>query len=440
VIVTLVGASLSGCDAGENEIDYDALGLDPPLAQHQIEAIQRAIHTEYDLNDIVLPNGWSVRAYLDHLGIGGQERGGQPTLGGYGPQTQKNALLALVQERAWFFTNDDNFQYPDEGASGGVTRPAQHGLAYSWGSDDHTIRRPPPGQLRPCANTSIYGLDCSGFIYNLWTAAGLDLGVRRNANAYSNPSFWNAVFNDNGLPRLRAAALDNIAPEELETGDMVFWRGDPTTPTRATHVGIVLETEEGELALFHAPGLGPPTSPEQCMANYGPQWGPMQTSLDDSYWFDADRSGSRSVVRITTDISGAWLLFGRCVDQSYDAFELELNLVSPEDHSVAANGTGTDYNGQPLNVVLEGSYTRASNTLRGDLTFTFINTGGTRIDRFQHRLNEDDTGYFPATLIYHSSSGCPLLVRLVSGELAPLPPNPVREPDSRLGVLASRND
>src|SRR5690606_21923614 len=150
------------------------------------------------------------------------------------------------------------------------------------------------------------------------------------------------------------------------------------------------------------------------------RWGPQQTSLDDDYWFSG-RGGPWGVVRIVTDISGDWLLYGRCQDQTTDAFSLTLTFVSEEDQDVTASGSGTDYDGDPLFVVLEGTYLQDTNTLSADINFSFPDTGGSRIDTFERRLNEDDTGYFPATLVYHSTNGCDLAVRLVNQETAPPP-------------------
>lgn len=253
---------LGSCDTQEEPeiIDYEAEGLDTPLLAEQLEAISEIPRTTFDLDDIILPNGRTVADFLDEYGYLDEEGSTPPphffSLDEFGPQTQKNLLIGRMNQLAWRLTNRSDYVYPEEPPQNGVLRPAQRGLAYRYGGKDYTVRaQPTTGGCRNHA--AIYGLDCSGFIYNLAFAAGIDIrdGQRdRNANEQRRPETWVEEFELAGLTRLSVEDLGQLDPSEFKTGDIIYWFGDPAYPNVASHIGIVLETNEGELALFHSPG------------------------------------------------------------------------------------------------------------------------------------------------------------------------------------------
>ena len=66
-------------------------------------------------------------------------------------------------------------------------------LAYSWGGKEHTIRKAPPGANTVCTH-QIYGLDCSGFIYQLFKKGGVDIAPG-NADRQRKPeNIKNAIL------------------------------------------------------------------------------------------------------------------------------------------------------------------------------------------------------------------------------------------------------
>src|SRR5690606_4897471 len=87
-----------------------------------------------------------------------------------GPQDARNLMIARLTVVALNLTDRSKHQYPDEGKG----KPAQNGLAYSWGGKDHLKRQVPPGEGTVCQE-AVYGLDCSGFIYQLFAQAGVPI-------------------------------------------------------------------------------------------------------------------------------------------------------------------------------------------------------------------------------------------------------------------------
>lgn len=393
--------------------NYESQGLDTPLSEEQLAAISNIPLTTYNLGDIILPNGKKVDDFLKEYGLLQASTADVRSLAAeLGPQAQKNIIIGLMAQRGSVLTTRSNFVYPEEPKQGNILRPAQNGLAYSYGQKDFTVRAVPPAGK--CKQAAIYGLDCSGFIYQLATNAGLSIPLG-TANTQRKAATWDAAFKKVGFGKLKAEELGQISPSKLETGDIIYWFGNSKSPDVATHIGIVLQTSDGQLGVFHSPG----SSEGTCEANYGDKRGPIQMTLNDSYWFGG-KAGTWGVTRFVTDISGKWRLFGRCQAQSTDAFALDMTLTNEADQSISASGNGTDYDGSPMSIVMTGTYNKATNVLNATLNYSFPTKGASRVDQFEHRLSQDDTGYFPTTDV-SNSGGCPAAVRLVSQEKASLP-------------------
>lgn len=434
---------LSACTTDKNRAhDREALGLDEPFPAASLEALAAIEETAFSPNEIVLPNGKTVNEFLMEHGLDGLnavdlQSHGDPeedlrtAATGIGPQAQKNLVLAMMSSMAYRLTSRQLFQFPEEPPlPGGVTRPAQYGLAYSYGGKEYSSRQVPPAG--DCQSAAIYGLDCSGFIYQVARQASLKLPVG-TAHRQSDPELWNAALAHLELNDLTAERIGQIPPSELQTGDLIYWY----TGERVYHIGIVLRTADGRLSVFQSNG----TDSGTCEMNYGPNRGPRQLDLTDPYWFGGG-AGRWGVTRMVTDVESTWRVFGRCSAAEVDAFTMDIEIKSGEEsQSVFGSGNGFDYDGSPLTAALSGSYNSARNTLSAQISFTFPDRpSSSRIDEFSTVLKEDNTGYFPARLVHHSSSGCDLELRLENLTTSPSPyalpgPMPVENGGPRLNDL-----
>lgn len=434
--VFLVLALLLGCDRGEVDeepIDYDALGVDPLLPPELEAQLAAQPTTSYTLDEIVLPNGRTVAEVLAECGLGSGP-GGQHSarmhqaLSAVGPQTQKAILLARMLATAHWLTDRSEHQHLQEDDVNGVPSPAQNGLAYVWGGKDKNVYERKVAK-KYCTTMALYGLDCSGFITMVAGGAGVDVkdnGADQNANTLKDPVVWTTAFARMGLTKIYAKDVGKLHPSELESGDIVFWYMKPESPSTATHTGMILSPGDSTLVLFQSEGG------DTCEINTRSDRGPRQSLLPANTFFTGAWA-RYTVIRIATDISGRWRLAGRCEDRDFPAFTLDLHLTQEDEQVVAASGRGTDYDGKPLEVSMEGTYSAVNNQLGGQLEFTFPTVGGRRVDEFSVRLNEDDTGYFPAELIYHTDTGCDLEIRLMNTETADVPT--ARHPGGGSGYL-----
>jgi hypothetical protein len=420
-LVLLLTLLLTSCFSPTQEAPPEVMGLDVPISQPQLEEISNALPSSYGLSDIILPNGLTIKNFLDRFGL---SKGGNlvsqsrflKLTAEAGPQDQKNLIISRMAQQASYLTNRENFQYSEEASNNGVLKPKQDGLGYSYGSKNFSERQLPPAGS--CKQAAIYGLDCSGFIFQLAKNAGITLPVG-TANRQSKAATWEEAFKLAKLDKLKAKELGNIPKSDFETGDIISWDNG----AGVYHIGIVLRGVDGKLAVFQSNG----SSENQCEANYGTKRGPRQLSLEDPYWFSG-KAGTWKITRFITDISSEWQLFGRCQGLAADAFSVAIKITTSDEQlqnmptKVTASGTGIDYDGTPFTVALDGTYEQQSNTLNAKLTSRRENPTIIRVDSFKQRLDQDDTGYFPS--VFESMTvgqGCPAELRLINKSKASIP-------------------
>ena len=219
----------AACDSSSPEEHVTQEGLAP----EQVAEIDGIPTTDFDLDSMVLPNGWSVAAYLDYWGystdlqarpasgLALNERGAADA----GPQAQKNLVIALMSQAGLFLADRETHTFDELPAQDGAERPAQNGIGYVWGGKDYTMRSMPPSadaagnpfDPPSCREHLIHGVDASGFVAELASAAGFILNPAiHDAAAQSDPETWNELLLANGLDKIRYEALSITSPEALE--------------------------------------------------------------------------------------------------------------------------------------------------------------------------------------------------------------------------------
>jgi hypothetical protein len=197
-------------------------------------------------------------------------------------------MLATAQ----YLSDRALWQKSDEGAN----KPAQNGLAYSYGGKDPDIRQKPPAG---CCTEQVYGLDCSGFVHQAATSAGLPIPVGP-ASLQGTPEPWNEALVD-GL-KLVMKTVD-LTQTGYESGDIIGW---------GSHIGIVVVDAAAGVSVFQSNGVSG-CKPEggkdadQCSRNRGPTRGPRRIALADALqWFGAPSSVLRLVPEASFTVKLDW--------------------------------------------------------------------------------------------------------------------------------------
>jgi hypothetical protein len=253
----------------------------------------------------------------------------------------------------------------------------------------------------------MYGLDCSGYLYQVFKSAGIilpdgpanrqrDTTVLKNAIQKAYPDF----------KKLKVDDLGEIPTGKFETGDIIYWTKNDT----AYHIGVILKDGNGRLAVFQSNG-SKGTGEADCNSNLGAGRGPRKLEFTDPYWF---AKGKRyGIVRFNAEISGKWQLVMRCQGYTTDAVKFNLDFPTNKNADFSITGDGTDYDGLPINCQVTLNFDKTTNVLSGNIYSTKPGQPNFfRNDSFQVKLN-DDTGYFLMVLGEENEAGCPVEGKLV---------------------------
>ncbi len=348
--VLLIGIALicSNCQK-DPEIVPDEEGiLNEALSDEEVLFLDNLETVELSANEVVLSNGQRLDEYLlrydpDFYNELNLKSNMDTNL--TAPKMTKTLLVARLNAVALKLTDRSHFDYPEGPVLG---QPAQYGLAYSFGSKQYKERkRPTEGD---CID-EVYGLDCSGFIYQLFYQSGVKRGLWTTAESQRRPDtltkYLQMWFPE--LTNLKVEDKGKIASSEVETGDIIYWL---KSNGRARHIGIVLNKSSGEK--FVAQSNGTRYSSSNCAANYGPTRGPRNWPLDAAI-VPNGLGSNYGLVRISFKET---LDFNMCNVQVYvkgqmkyfspdTSYILDTGLINPE----AAN-----YNGSFSENIFSGSY------------------------------------------------------------------------------------
>ncbi len=402
-VVLLVGCKK---DKHEEIRDGDYLTADE-LAF--VDALPRA--TNFQPDNILLPNGEVLKDFmqtvdLDYYNNWSRVNGPQ-TFENLGPQDARNALIGRLTLTAWNLTDRSLHQYPDEGTG----KPAQNGIGYSWDGKDYNVREAPPGAGTICKE-QIHGLDCSGFIYQLFLSAGVTIPVG-TADTQRQPKVLEDAIKKSipSLKKVKVEDLGQLSIDKIENGDIIYW----SDGNSVFHIGMVLKKNTGDLAVFMSAGTKGVNQTE-CDNNLSPSHGPIAVQLTNTYWFGTKYT--YGIVRINAELSGHWEFHARCQGQPTDAIVLNLQFPVTDSATFALSQNFTDYDGSPNTSAFNFLYDKTTNIL----SCTFIITDGwipgfERKDHFSVKLNHDNTGYFNGINDYiNNGTGCNFELLLINLE------------------------
>ena len=366
--------------------------------------------TGFSASTVVLPNGEILTDYLEEVDRPfGEKWMGTETdaYTGLGPQDARNLMIARLAVVALNLTDRSKHQYGDEGDG----KPAQDGIAYSWGSKDYT-KRQVPSEGGPVCKNAVYGLDAAGFVCQLFAEAGVKI-PDVSADKLRRPDVLEQALKSAiaSLDKVKVEDLGAISIKNFEAGDIIYWTNSDGV---ATHIGLVLKNDDGKLAVFQSNGAASGDA-EACKKNLEKNRGVRRLQLDDPNWFGPDKP--YSITRINAELSGSWSFFMRCAGYNEDALTLTLEFPTSDDADFEVPGTGVDYDGSSLKVKGDMHYDNATNILSGT---TYITSPEKpefyRYDSFSVRLDRDETPYFEMTLGDNQYAGCTAEGRLRNNE------------------------
>lgn len=208
---------------------------------------------DLDINELLLPNGMTFSQYKASIGKKSNEG------------ENRNLLLMLLSEKA-----NEIINYTNPGFTN--TLPIQTKLAYSWNGKNYKNRY----HAADGCPENLYGLDCSGFLYNVFTNAGF-IGFKTGSadsqrqvphiiDVLSNTkTLTNSDGKNIDLNNMVAKDYKKIPVTSMLTGDIIYWLDGET----AKHIGILLVQKNGEVSVAQSNGK----QNTECEENYKPMKG-----------------------------------------------------------------------------------------------------------------------------------------------------------------------
>jgi hypothetical protein len=400
------------CVKEEDEPSQEELLAIEALDESQAEFWDNQISIDLTSPEVILPNGLSLDEYLllmDPAFYYEWNKKSTEADNELGPQDSKNLLIAKLSQVAIFLTTRSNFVYTGNNES----QPDQNGLAYSFGSRDYTIRQKPP--FGDCTY-EVYGLDCSGMVYQLFRQSGVTQGLYSSADVQRNPATIEKAIKTAypDLKKIKVEDLGKIETSKMESGDIIYWL---QKDGKAFHIGMLLKNSSGSLMVAQSNGR----ASADCEENYGMQRGPRFVNVNSAILPPKTGFGSDyGIVRINAEISGKWDLIIRCQGATFDFLTVNLEFPTKNTNNFEIAKTAI-YQGDNVNYNLDFAfvYDNVTNTLNCTFgTTAAVYPNFYRFDSFSIKLERDDTGFFPAVLGDNNNSGCPYDVRLINKEVS----------------------
>lgn len=295
-------------------------------------------------------------------------------------------------------------QYPKESP----LRPFQNGIAYSYGSRDLLRKRPPFGE---CQDYEIIGLDCSGFLYQLFYNAGIvkfSAGTAENQRVAVNVEKW-IKESVPALDKIRVEDLGQLSSTKMQEGDIIYWK----TAKKVFHIGLIINYN-GKLVVAQSNGTD--TKEKDCDKNMSVKRGPRALELNDPYWFGKDKV--YGIVRINGDISGKYDFKFACIGSSTNFFSEELNFPTSTNSDFTLTKPFIDTDGSSNVAKFSFSYDHETNVLKCTVVITDGSIPGfERKDNFTKKLTRDKISNIIMTNEYiHNGSGCQVKADLINKE------------------------
>lgn len=293
ILILGIGILCNTCEKDDDGV-LEETGIEQEiLSEAEILFCDNQPHVELSAEEIVLSNGQTLDDYLllnDPDFYHALFTKNAVTNQRAEPKITKDLLVARLNAVALMLTDRSNFVYP----AGSAGQPAQNGLAYSYGSKIYNTRKAP--SEGECTE-EVYGLDCAGFIYQIFYQSGVRSGLWTTAEVQRRPDTLKkriqAAFPE--LEKLEVEDLGKIDFSDVESGDIIYWL---RSNGKAKHIGMILKDQTGNLFVGQSNGTGKASL--NCTDNFGPSRGPRFMNLNASIGSDAFGS-NYGIVRINIE-------------------------------------------------------------------------------------------------------------------------------------------
>lgn len=321
-------------------------------------------------------------------------------------------MIAYLSHYAGKIVRYNNF--PDNPV-GNDNKPFQTRVQYSWGSSDHTVRQYPMkySDTNPFrCDYQVYGLDCSGFVVDVFNSAGIPL-PRKASYKYTASDFQNAINSVPGLSKVRV--VKDAQFKTIQSGDILLFSREGEG---VSHMGIALDDSVSPLAsVFMSFG-----NPFKCDVNMETTRGPViltfpniykNAEIAHNYYFGPKTKYSFEILRMTPIISGNWNVQLRCADELNAVTDFNIPFPNNFD-AFTVDRNFTDYDGSSNTVSFAFTYDVHTNMLSCVFRTTDSNLIGTREDYFEVPLENDIIDNIPTTKTLPPTwtTGCDAIVRL----------------------------
>lgn len=275
------GGSNGGGSTGSGSVTSNGDGLTP---EEDAAASLSPSVAPIPLGQELFPDGISIQQIVDEFGLPSPGGGklarkvigiGRGPSGPQSPADFKKTCIAKMIQMGDYLVGLTNAP----GQSGFPGAAAQTKLAYSFGSKQYTAPAVPKAG---CCTETLYGLDCSGLVYQCALFAGLSVvdGTAQDqgkTNAWVIPPTWGISILDVTTQVVPSAAYQD--------GDIVVWKTGPTSG----HIGIVANNGKSVIQSNGGPGcltMGPGCSVKtpckdsgQCTTNFNSSHGPREVLM-----------------------------------------------------------------------------------------------------------------------------------------------------------------
>jgi hypothetical protein len=160
-----------------------------------------------------------------------------------------------------------------------IHNPEQYGYGYSYGQRDLTARLAPPSGNALHRSYAIWGVDCSGFIYNLFHGQGLAI-PDFTAHTFQDVLTTFLATNPTNYASAYCERLNNVAYTALIDGDFIVWDYTASDGNWIHHIGLYHKDAVQGGILFNSHGTGQPSSLAGEQKNFGLKRGIHIVSMD----------------------------------------------------------------------------------------------------------------------------------------------------------------
>lgn len=203
---------------------------------------------------------------------------------------QKNQLIAKLISSAWNISSKHLSDFHNE------AEPFHYGVGYSYGSRDYTTRKQPPTGNELHKSYQYYGLDCSGFMFNILRQSGIavsDFSVTTFEQTLSE------ALQQSDYDSLELVNMGQLQANEVQPGDFLVWLngGDH-------HIGLAAGSGT-QARVYNSHGTGYPGTIQDQEKNWSNTKGVTSNSYNDmlsnSWRFHSQPSIIRLVPKTNCD-------------------------------------------------------------------------------------------------------------------------------------------